>query len=356
MTPEKEALAASVRDKDPDTLAVRFLSLLRARVRYHADIDKVHAFVPRPAGAVLAKGYGDCKEMSTLMALLLQKKGVRAGVTLVSPPGVFQVLEGYPSLGGFNHMVVWVEAPGKPIRFFDPTVKYGDPNDSYFPIIDRSALIIEPGKSRLTRIAAAKTFRNRVETRSSIAAVAPGREWRLKGRIRMDGLCAFNLFPMLESAQGDESIPFLKEYLKEAFGVQATACRATSPPDESSIAIEFESAFNANVLNLDKGGLLVNQPSLYGGELRYSTLESEGPRHFTAMEQTDAWQVPSGYSEFRADDLKDEIGTGKWTLEGNTLRREFSGRDAQIATADRNRATEFMKRKTRFARATVWNK
>ena len=75
VTPEIEALAATVRDKDPDSIATRFLAILRARIRYHADMDKLHAFVPRPAAEVLSKGYGDCKEMSTLMATLVNQIG-----------------------------------------------------------------------------------------------------------------------------------------------------------------------------------------------------------------------------------------------------------------------------------------
>ncbi|MDB5051360.1 MAG: hypothetical protein JWO30_4431 [Fibrobacteres bacterium] len=356
MTPEMETLAASVTDKDPDTLATRFLVLLRTRIRYHSDVDKLHAFVPRPAGQVLSKGYGDCKEMSTLMALLLRKKGVHAGMALVSPPGTFQVREAYPTLGGFNHMVVWIETPGKPVRFFDPTVKYGDPNDSYFPILDRTALLLESGKSRLTKVSAAKGFRNQVSTNSAIVKDVSGKDWRLEGNIRLEGLCAFNLFPMLESARGDENIPFLKEYLKEAFGVQATRCRASSNPDQSSIAIDYGASFTSNYLALDKGGLLVNQPSIYGGEVRYTTLDLEGPRHFEPLEQSDAWQVPAGFGEFKADGLDHDIGNGKWKCDGTTLKRSYANRSVEVGAAERSRAAEFVQRKTRFARATLWHK
>ncbi len=356
MTPGMEKLAATFPDKDPDTLAARILTALRARIRYHADEDKLHAFVPRPAGQVLSIGYGDCKEMATLMALLLRKQGAHAGMALVSPPGVFQVLEAYPSLGGFNHMVVWLETPGKPARFFDPTVPYGDPGDSYFPIIDRTALLLEDGKSRLVRVSAAKGFRNLVETQSAIVKDASGKDWRLEGNIRLEGLCAFNLFPMLASARGDESVPFLKEFLKEAFGLMATRCRAVTNPDRSSIAIDYGAAFTSNYLELDKGGLLVNQPSIYGGEVRYTTLDFEGPRHFTQLDQSDAWSVPAGFGDFKAEALDHDLGKGKWKWEANTLKRTYANRSAEVTAGERARAAEFVKRKTRFARATLWRK
>ena len=364
VTPEIEALAATVRDKDPDTIATRFLAILRARIRYHADMDKLHAFVPRPAAQVLSKGYGDCKEMSTLMAVLVNHAekgkggggtgGARVGMALVSPPGYLQVLEEYPTLGGFNHMVVYLAVPGKPLRFFDPTVNHGDPNDSYFPVIDRTALVLEAGNSRLVRIEAAKDFRNRIETRSSILPERSGKEWRLEGRIRLDGLAAFQLFPALESIRGDGNIPFLKKYLRDAFGVQATACKASSDPDRTVISIEYQAPFTANYLDLDKGGLLVNQPSLYGGEARYTTLDFEGPRHFTQVEQNDAWQLPPGFAEVKADPLEHSLGKGAWKREGSTLKRSYVSRAAHIAQGQRSTAADFSQRKAKFARATLW--
>lgn len=364
VTPEIEALAATVREKDPDSIATRILSILRARIRYHADMDKLHAFVPRPAAEVLSKGYGDCKEMSTLMAVLVNRigngngakdaGGVRAGMALVSPPGYFQVLPEYPTLGGFNHMVVYLSVPGKPLRFFDPTVDHGDPNDSYFPIIDRVALVLEPGDSRLVRIEAAKDFRNRVETRSSIHSEGSGKEWRLEGSIRLDGLCAFQLFPALESIRGDGNIPFLKQYLRDVFGVQASTCKASMNPDRTVISIEYRAPFTANYLDLDKGGLLVNQPSLFGGETRYTTLDLEGPRHFSQVEQNDVWQLPSGFGEIKAEPLEHNMGNGAWKRTGSVLKRNFVSRAAHIAQSQRSTAADYSQRKAKFARATLW--
>ena len=280
--------------------------------------------------------------------------GVRAGMALVSPAGYFQVLPEYPTLGGFNHMVVYLSVPGKPIRFFDPTVDHGDPNDSYFPIIDRVALVLEPGNSRLVRIEADKDFRNRIETRSTILPEGSGKEWRLEGRIRLDGLCAFQLFPTLEAIRGDANIPFLKQYLREVFGVQAATCKASSDPDRTTISIEYRAPFTANYLDLDKGGLLVNQPSLFGGEARYTTLDFEGPRHFTQVEQSDVWQLPAGFAEIKADALDHTMGNGSWKRTGSVLKRTYAGRNAHIAQSQRSTAADYSQRKAKFARATLW--
>lgn len=350
-TPEIEKLAAGLK-APPDSLPLAALAALRARVRYHADIDKLHAFVPRSAGEVLAKGYGDCKEMATLLAVILRLKGVPAGVALVSPPGYMQPLEGFPGLGEFNHMIAYVPGPGGAPRFLDPTVHFGAPADSHLPLLDRRALVLKAGASRLERVGAAQDRRNRVETRSTIAAA--GKDWRLEGTIRLDGASAMLLHPFLAGYVGDENAAFLRKYLEETFGLAPTACKARFEPDRTPISIEFQAPFTANYLALDKGGLLVNQPSLYGGEARYTTLDLEGPRQFRAVEQTDTWRLPEGFQELKADPLEHDLCQGSWRREGQDLVRRYACRDAGIAPNERGVARDFGRRKTKFARATLW--
>jgi transglutaminase-like putative cysteine protease len=351
-TPEIERLAAGLK-APADSLPVAVLAALRVRIRYHAEIDKLHAFVPRSAGEVLAKGYGDCKEMSTLMAVILRLKGVPAGVALVSPPGRLQPTPAFPGLGEFSHMIVYVPGRDGAPRFFDPTVGFGSPADSHMPLLDRSALVLRPGASALERVGAAQDRRNRVETQASIVP-GPGKEWRLEGSIRLDGASAMLLHPFLAACKGDESQAFLRNYLETSFGVLPTACKASVVPDRTPILIEYQAPFTANYLSLDKGGLLVNQPSLYGGETRYTTLDLEGPRHFHAVDQVDTWRVPAGFPELKADPLDHDLCQGSWRREGTALVRRYACRDADIAPRDRRVAEEFNQRKRRFARATLW--
>ena len=149
---------------------------------------------------------------------------------------------------------------------------------------------------------------------------------------------------------------FLKAYLKETFGLDASTCHATSHPDRSAVSIDYEAAFTANYLDLHKGGLLVNLPSIYGGEVRYTALEFEGPRNFTQMEQSDAWELPQEFAEFQGEPLQDPMGKGSWKREGGRLQRTYACPASDIAVADREKVSEFLRRKALFTRATVWRK
>lgn len=354
-TPDLEKLAASLPREKPDSLVRRVYSLLRARIRYHADLEILHAFVPRPAGRVLAKGYGDCKEMSTLMTQILRMKGVKAGVALVSTPGSLQAVEAFPSLGGFNHMIVYAELPGGEIRFFDPTVKHGDPADSYYALIDRAALALRGGKSALAPIPMGPGYRNRVETRSLVRRGAGGKGWDLVGSIRLEGRCAFSLLPALNAAMGEEKTPLVKTLLKELFEVEADQCRLVAATDRG-IEVAYEASFNSHYLDMDKGGLRMAWPSLFGGGIARTGLEREGPRHVMRLEQSDTWEIPPGFDELEKQDLEHAFARGAWSRKGATLRRTYAA-EASVVPADRREMmADYERLRTRFGRATLWRR
>lgn len=357
-TPELEKLAGGLRAEPADSLIRRVYSVLRGRIRYHADLEILHTFVPRKAGVVLAKGYGDCKEMSTLMTQLLRIKGVpgvKVGVALVSTPGTLSVVPEFPTLGGFNHMIVYAEYPDGSIRYFDPTVKHGDPEDSYYDLIDRTSLVLAGGGSRLQVVPMAPGFRNRVETRNAIRKAPDGRGWSLVGKVRLEGQCAFSLLPAVNAAMGEEKGPLLKTFLKELFSVDATDARLVSATGRS-LEVSYEASFNSHYLSMDKGGLLMAWPSLFGGDLRYSGVHVEGPRHMPRFEQSDSWEVPSGFDELEKSDLDHALARGQWTRKGAEVRRSYAAEVSVVPPDQRDFLADYLKRKSKFARATLWHR
>jgi hypothetical protein len=354
-TPELEKLASTLAGKNPDSLTRNIYSLLRSRIRYHADLEILHAYIPRPAGEVLAKGYGDCKEMATLMTTLLRLKGVTAGVALVATPGSAQVVEAYPSMGGFNHMIVYVQAQDGSVRFFDPTVKQGDPFDSYFTLIDRTALLLKDGGSFLQVIPMGPGYQNRVASKSSIRKGTGTQGWNMVGSIRLEGQCAFSLRPILNASKGEEKGPLLKAYLKEMFSVEALDCRVVSETDHA-IEVSYEASFNSNYLSMDKGGLLLAWPSLYGGDVRFSSIRVEGSRYVQKFEQNDAWDVPAGFDDFEKSDLEHMLGRGKWSKQGGAIQRSFASEVSVIPPEKQDYMSDYIRLKNRFVRGTIWHR
>ncbi|RKG65356.1 DUF3857 domain-containing protein [Corallococcus sp. CA054B] len=103
--------------KDRRVVAQRLLEEVRESVRYTGLEFGAAAIVPAPPKQVLARQYGDCKEMSTLLVGLLRGAGIPAHVALVRS-GREDVPE-LPGMGFFNHAIVHV--PGTPALWIDPT-------------------------------------------------------------------------------------------------------------------------------------------------------------------------------------------------------------------------------------------
>lgn len=114
---QARARALAKGTKDRRAVAQRLLEEVRESVRYTGLEFGAAAIVPAPPKEVLARQYGDCKEMSTLLVGLLRGAGIPAHVALVRS-GREDVPE-LPGMGFFNHAIVYV--PGSPALWIDPT-------------------------------------------------------------------------------------------------------------------------------------------------------------------------------------------------------------------------------------------
>jgi hypothetical protein len=354
-TPELVSLATGLFSHHQDSLIRSIYALVRGRIRYHADLEIFHSFIPRSAGEVLAKGYGDCKEMSTLLVVLLRLNGIKSGIALVSTPGTVQVMEAYPSMGGFNHMIVYTEAPDGSLRFFDPTLKWGDPFDSYFELIDRSALILKDKGSFLMLIPMGSDYQNRVETKSTIQKGNGAKGWNLRGSIRLEGQCAASLRALLTGVVGEESAPLLRTYIKEMFSVEASNCKLVSTSDHF-VELAYEASFNSNYLTLSNGGLLLTWPSLFGGDVRYSSVQVEGPRYVQKFEQEDTWEIPLEFEDLEKSDLNHAIGSGSWHKKGKYIHRTYGTKVSVIQPEKYLILSDYHRLRNRFVKGTLWHR
>ena len=112
----------------------RAIRLVQDECRYLSINVELGGQIPGAPGEVLRRRFGDCKDLSFLLATLLGKLGVRARPILVNTflrSSVFNFLP-MPSL--FNHVIVEIEADGQR-RWIDTTFKEqgGGAFDRYVP-------------------------------------------------------------------------------------------------------------------------------------------------------------------------------------------------------------------------------
>ncbi len=134
--------------KERRIIAQRMLEHVRQAVRYTGLEFGAAAIIPARPQDVLARQYGDCKEMSTLLVGLLRGAGIPAHVALVRS-GREDVPQ-LPGMGFFNHAIVYV--PGEPGLWMDPTDPGAEAGVTTPELQGRHALLATPETQGLIRI------------------------------------------------------------------------------------------------------------------------------------------------------------------------------------------------------------
>jgi transglutaminase-like putative cysteine protease len=346
--PAVRAAARSLPGPDPASLADAAFRLVQSRVRYLADEERMHAYVPRPPERVLGQGYGDCKEMANLMRALLAARGVEARLALVSAADGPGPDPAYPSLAGFDHMILAVDAGDGARRWYDPTVAGAGPSASRLGLLGRPALVLSPGASAPDTIRPAPGYRNRVVTVSSLSPGSGGR-WELKGTIGLKGACAFAFNQGLRAHPGPaEARAAVRDFLAASFGIRASAWEWETPAGDSA-AIAYAMPADGLRLSLGAGGLKLDAPALMG---LGTGLRGEAARNLAGFEQEDSWSLPPAYREPETRAFARDGAIGSWTFGPGEAKRAF--RCGPLDLEDRARLDGFLDALSGFALAAVW--
>lgn len=155
----------------------RLLAWLHEEVRYTGLEFAEAAIIPRSPEETLKRGYGDCKDKSTLLVALLRTAGIPAALALLNTGPGPDVAPELAGLGFFNHAIVYVPGGSDvgPDVWIDPTDEFARAGE--LPSVDqgRLALIATPGTRELTLTPASGPEDNRLmETREIFLAADLG--------------------------------------------------------------------------------------------------------------------------------------------------------------------------------------
>lgn len=125
LTPEWDArveVIAAASD-DPATRAIAALRLVQDELRYvllSVGTGGIYARLPQE---MLATGFGDCKEKSLLLVVILRKLGVESVVALTDIDAGQGLDREVPRLGIFDHMIVRITIEGQ-AHWVEPTASH----------------------------------------------------------------------------------------------------------------------------------------------------------------------------------------------------------------------------------------
>jgi tetratricopeptide (TPR) repeat protein len=174
VTPELRQVVRDVTRglSDPAAKARALTYWVRRNVRY-VSVGETHDYTPHPPGEVLANRFGDCKDTSQLLAVMLREAGVPVALATLGTLGDGQVVESVPSPWG-THAILLATVAGKD-HWVDTTLSLG--GWDFLPREDRDRLcyVVGPeGDSRLVRTPPLTCEDNRTEQTTEMWVAADG--------------------------------------------------------------------------------------------------------------------------------------------------------------------------------------
>lgn len=156
-----EELRGSGKDMEQQALAaIRFV---QDEVRYYGIEMGAHSHKPHHPNQIFAQRYGDCKDKTYLLCVLLRGLGMEADPVLVNTAYKKTIRNWLPSAHAFDHVTVRAKANGR-YYWFDPTINYqrGGLDKISYPDY-QAGLLIAPGVQNLLAIPANRNAQVKVK-------------------------------------------------------------------------------------------------------------------------------------------------------------------------------------------------
>lgn len=99
----------------PEARAYAALRLVQDELRYVSLSVGAGGYLARPPQEVIAAGFGDCKDKSLLLRVILTRLGIEAAVALTDLDAGYGLPEELPMLGVFDHMILRATLNGRPV-------------------------------------------------------------------------------------------------------------------------------------------------------------------------------------------------------------------------------------------------
>lgn len=180
-------------------------------IRYVAFEDGLGGFVPRDAGLVFHRKYGDCKDMANLLCTMLVSAGLPAQLTWIGTRDIPYRYEEVPTPLVDNHMIAALILPDDTLFLdaTDNTLAFGFPSSF---IQGKQALVADGPSYRLIEVPEIRADQNRMEERAVVHW--NGRQLEGQGRSSWSGYPAFEMRRRLGEVRPDGMPRFLSGALE----------------------------------------------------------------------------------------------------------------------------------------------
>jgi transglutaminase-like putative cysteine protease len=189
----------------------RIYQWVQKHIKYIAFEDGMGGFVPRDANIILHRRYGDCKDMASLLTMMLNTAGIKAYYTWIGTRDIAYTYNETPLPIVDNHMIC-TATPGGKVIFLDGT----DPSCVFgsipIHIQDKEAMVgMGPNDYKIMKVPVQGMDQN-LQTDSTFIEIDNN---GIKGKIRQDlkGYYATNMQYLLSHMDSKDQ----KEKIKSNF-------------------------------------------------------------------------------------------------------------------------------------------
>ena len=348
-----DSIAQEISGANESEIIKNAYNWVKDNIRYYGSWEESYGWIPRDSKVICNNGYGDCKEMALLLQNILKAKSIDACLTLVKTDG-FQIVNKYPTLDIFNHMIVCVEKNDGTKLFLDATVKKSTYLSSYYRESNQKVLILKEKGSCFDVIHPHQGYRNQILTESEIA-VAENDSWKIKGMVQFTGEIGEDIYWKIKTNRQNDQQIVLINILKDIVKINPRNITIIKN-NIDEVKISYVADFNECVLLSPEKGLVLDVPAIYTPVYEYSDLTYEGDRFLTHISQKDTWRFPREFGNFSVTMFKSKYGDGSWKTTNNSITRTYSCAFNRIDNSERSELKDFFTERSKFARGIRWSK
>jgi hypothetical protein len=214
INPELKRIVDSLTAKSTslESKARSIYSWVQGNIKYIAFEDGMGGFVPRDAGLVCSRRFGDCKDMASILTEMLTTAGVPAYFTWIGTRDLPYKFSQTPLPLVSNHMICTIELDGKYIFLdgTDPTCVFGMPSAG---IQDKEAMIAVNGKEyKILKVPVVPKEKNTITDTTWLELTPNGIEGKIKKTLT--GYFSMDMYGKLMYWDKKD----MHDYLKDEFG------------------------------------------------------------------------------------------------------------------------------------------
>lgn len=352
-----DSIAETISGSTEDEIIKNTFNFVKDNVRYYGSWEGSYGWIPRGPQEILEKGYGDCKEMANLLAMILRAKGIKSSLTLLrrNTDYYFKFIEKYPTLDFSDHVITCADKNNGQRLYLDPTSKNSFYNTSYYEYLNNQVLVISENRSHLDTVIPLPDYQNKIVTNSEIIPSSNVNGWVIKGKVRFSGEIAGIIYWREKNRGNLEKSKLVLNNLKSILKI--TAKKAVfSKLNPTEVTIDFVADFSQCILTSPAKGIIFTLPSIYTPDFEYCDLSYEGDRYLQKIDQTDTWIIPKGFGKYNFSNLTHQYGKGSWKKSKNSVTRSFSCKFSHIDASERDELKIFFNERSNFERGIAWSK